>query len=581
MKTTRIALGIILLMTVLFAAFGAEGAHPIFATTIDFLDYVFFDKEGPEDVYPVEVYERRIREIADLGFRKIYLRVNALGLTLYPTKVALLYGEGYAYHWSYPKGAARLTKTVRAYDVCNETIRLGHKYGMEVWAWESLSDGGTDIIPADGVDAEAVRATRNLPLNDPFYVAHPEYYTMRDPKKTVPREQVAATNRHARAYPVGRIVATETVRRIPLRLTQENIRLYVSDDNRTYRPYEGPLTFRGGVTAEGFNTFTLDNLNIDADYVKIGHTPLPKDGYSFVMYNNGTNMQVFNTRGEPIAATWRYNNSDKSGTEGALAMKASGDCALDYGSSREVGFLRGLEDGNLGQWYVLGIHEFAVPETMAHQTARFAELAAYPFDGFYINFGTHSREEPQDQLGYNDAIRQIYLQKYGVDIWKEEADPKKILLIRANAIADFFVACKKCIGRRPLYVNGLPPVPLGERAAFDEYNSCIKVNMLPSLYRRYLAEDRSVDGIMMCGGNFADHFTPEITGGRDIRLGLCREGAHMRVNSQKGTYDIDADLHACHEDARLSEVELYEALEFTANPAFQKVLIDITGGRQK
>ena len=580
MKTTRIALGIVLLITVLSAAFGAEGAHPIFATTIDFLDYVFYDKEGPEDIYPVEIYERRIREIANLGFRKIYLRVNALGLTLYPTKVTLLYGEGYRYHWGWPKEAARLSKTIRTYDVCKETIRLGHKYGMEVWAWDSLSDGGTDIIVAGENDAEAVRATHNLPLNDPFYVAHPEYYTMRDPKKTVPREKVEATNRHARAYPVGRIVATEKVGRIPLRLNQENIRLYVSDDNRTYRPYDGPLTFRAGLTANGHNTFTLDNLNIDATYVKIGHAPLDDKGtYSFVMYNTGSNMQVFNTRGEPIVATWRFNNSGKTGTEGGLAMKASGDCAMDYGS-REVGFMRGVED-SLENWYVLGIHEFAVPETMAHQTARFAELAAYPFDGFYLNFGTHSREEPQDQLGYNDAIRQIYLKKYGVDIWKEEADPKKILLIRADAIAKFFVACKKCIGQRPLYVNGLPPVPLGERAVFDEYNSCIKVNMLPSLYKRYLAEDRSVDGIMMCGGNFADHFTPEITGGRDIKLGLCREGAHMRVNTQKGTYNIDTDLHACHADSRLSEVELYEALEFTANPNFQKVLIDITGGRQQ
>ena len=93
MKTTRLAIAIALMLTALSATFGEEPArHPIFATTIDFLDYVFYDKEGPEDIYPVEIYERRIREIANLGFRKIYLRVNALGLTLYPTKVTLLYG---------------------------------------------------------------------------------------------------------------------------------------------------------------------------------------------------------------------------------------------------------------------------------------------------------------------------------------------------------------------------------------------------------------------------------------------------------------------------------------------------------
>jgi hypothetical protein len=540
------------------------------------LDYVFFEKEGPTDIYPLDVYERRMQEIASYGVKKIYLRVNVLGLTLYPTTVSLLYGEGHAHHWSYPDGVKRLTKTVRTYDVCQETIRLAHKYGMEAWAWDSPFDGGIEFTPTEA-NREASLATKNLPLCDPFYIAHPEYFTMKDPKKAFWPDKVEEANRQAFAHPIGRIVCHEKVKREPMRFNKDNIRLFISDDNVAYRPYDGPMTFAATPTEEGYNGFTLSDLNIDAKYVKIGAAaPFSGNGYSMVLYSGGPNARVFNVRGEPIAATWRYNNSGKTGTEGCLAMQAFGDCAMDYPNS-ETGFMRGVE-ATLGQWVMVGMYEYAVPETLAHQTARFAELAAYPFDGFYLNFGTHCREEPQEQLGYNEPIRQLYLQKYGVDIWKEEADVGKLLMIRANAIADFFAACKACLGSRPLFVNGLPPAPLGQRPVFDEYNSCVKVNMLPWLYHRYIAVDKSVDGIMMHGGNFAEHFTDAITGGRLIRLGLCREGAHMRVNSQRGTYDIQKDLQACHEDSRLSEVELYEALEFTANPKFNAVLKSIALG---
>ena len=113
---------------------------PQVSATIDFLDYVFFMHKGPEDYYPLEEYEKELKQLADAGIRKIYLRVNVCGLTHYPTKVAAQYGDNGALHWTFEKQALRLVETYKHYNPCTETIRIGHKYGMEVWAWESLHD---------------------------------------------------------------------------------------------------------------------------------------------------------------------------------------------------------------------------------------------------------------------------------------------------------------------------------------------------------------------------------------------------------------------------------------------------------
>ena len=117
-----------------------EKKTPQVSATIDFLDYVFSMHKGPEDYYPLEEYEKELKQLADAGIRKIYLRVNVCGLTHYPTKVSAQYGDNDALHWTYEKEALRLVETYKHYNPCTETIRIGHKYGMEVWAWESLHD---------------------------------------------------------------------------------------------------------------------------------------------------------------------------------------------------------------------------------------------------------------------------------------------------------------------------------------------------------------------------------------------------------------------------------------------------------
>ncbi|MBR4372312.1 MAG: hypothetical protein IKS92_14775, partial [Victivallales bacterium] len=219
---------------------------PQVSATIDFLDYVFFMHKGPEDYYPLEEYEKELKQLADAGIRKIYLRVNVCGLTHYPTKVAAQYGDNGALHWTFEKQALRLVETYKHYNPCTETIHIGHKYGMEVWAWESLHD-----------DAGVCYSNANLPeryksiydklkgwaLLDPFYLDNPDALAEIDPPYKMSDIDVQAINEEARRLPIEKIVFTNPPiwKGLPLgKITQENLRIFVSADNKQYTPYDKP-----------------------------------------------------------------------------------------------------------------------------------------------------------------------------------------------------------------------------------------------------------------------------------------------------------------------------------------------------
>ena len=67
---TPIALLVLCFFAVLPPDLAAGENGPIFSTTMDFADLVFEDKEARGDIYPLELYEKRLREIAECGTKK-------------------------------------------------------------------------------------------------------------------------------------------------------------------------------------------------------------------------------------------------------------------------------------------------------------------------------------------------------------------------------------------------------------------------------------------------------------------------------------------------------------------------------
>ncbi len=581
------------------SAQAAEGKHPMFSTTLDFLDYCFYDLEGGKELFPLEVYESRLKECADAGIKKVYLRVNCLGLTLYPTKVAIMYGEDGRFHWNSEMESKRLMKTIRTYNVCEETIRLCHKYGMEAWCWESLCDGGGrgySDLPKSEKFAEFFKKHKGNPFCDPFYVAHPEYYAWRDPKLMMPKDKRDEINRKAAQGEVARIVVVDSnaTGKMP-RIKPEEVEIYVSDDNETYVRYAKPFSCKTFVNNAKCSCVEITGLAIPQRYVKLAHPEYKDDKWALAVRRAVGDCKAYDAEGNEIYTTWSnlYSSNAKKEKSGFNFGKFEA-AGWDY-TFYQTGFMRGVADDESLRYFA-GTYEFNCPQAMEHQLARFAELAAYPFDGYMMNYRTHSRNPHPEEYGYNPEVRDIYLQKYGVDIWKEAADPVRFNDIRADGIARFLAGCKKLINGRPLFITGMKPVPRGQKAPHCgklggdlKQIECRGMSLdmfahIPWLYKRYLAEDKSVDGIMMNGAYFPEVFTPEITGGRKITIGLYRERPGDRGAYDHATYDFKADAERLYDNPDIDEVELYETLNYTKGDDGKKrlaVLKALTGGRKE
>ena len=586
------------LMSLAGAVHAADGGHPIFATTVDFLDYCFYDHEGGDEIFPLEVYEKRLKACADAGIKKIYLRVNCLGLTLYPTKVSVMYGENGQFHWNSDVEAQRLIKTIRTYDVCEETIRICHKYGMEAWCWESLCDGGGrgySDLPFNEKYAELHIRHRGNPFCDPFYVAHPEYYAWRDPKLMIPKAKLDSINKKAQKGLIGSILVVDSnaTGKMP-RIKPEEVEIYVSDDNMNFARYDKPFKCRMFVDDRKCSSVEISELSIPQRYVKLAHPTYGDKNWALAVRNANGDCKVFDTKGKEIFTTW--NNIFQAGAQkerGGLNFAKFEPAGWDY-THYMTGFMRGMADDEPIRYFA-GTYEFNCPQAMEHQLARFKELAAYPFDGFMMNYRTHSRSLHPEEYGYNPEVRKIYKKKYDVDIWKKPADPIKFNAIRADGIARFLAGCKSLIGKRPLFITGLKPVPPGEKAPTcgklgDNLEQIATRGMsldmfahIPWPYKRLIAEDKSVDGVMMTSAYFPEAFTPEITGGRKITVGLYRERPSDRGAYDESKYDFKADMERLWTNPNIDEVELYEALDYTnCAPGKERlpVLKAITGGKK-
>ena len=545
----------------------------VIGTTIDFLDYAF-NYKGPEDHFALEAYENDLKQLAESGVKKIYLRVNVCGTTHYPTKVSARYGDGDAFHWYVPEKSMRLINTYKHYDPCTETIRIGHKYGMEVWAWESLfDDAGVQLGYPENGDPKWQAAWKRLngwALLDPFYLDNPDALAMRDPRLIPSPEAVEKANREAAAKPIARIVFTNTPKHRnlpPPRLkSADDVKIFVSSDNMIYTRYTGKFTFASSVTPDGRNRFEISGLEIKEPYVKFAHNGFPLEGFSLVLDQARGQCEVYNTDGKLIPSVWgwvRNNNPKPENTAIALEQTGIGwDCL-----GREIGFKAGEIEPKR---YAYGMAEFNVPKAMKHKVDRFAELAAYPFDGFMFNIRTHSPAHHPEEYGFNPEVLAKFRERYGRDYQGGNEDLEKLFTIRGEGIADFFKNCKALTGGRPIYFSG--PLP---REFKDElrFKSAYNKNFGPMewLYKRYFA-DGSIDGVIMIGNwgkyvNFSHYFTPEVTGGKPIKLGVFREMLAGRPRN----YDLDADLKMIRAEG-LDEVELYESVVLNRNPVMLEII---------
>ncbi|MGE4490111.1 MAG: hypothetical protein AB7E95_11275 [Kiritimatiellales bacterium] len=541
----------LLLLASLCCALGVLAAEkPLtVSTTIDFLDYVFYDMPKGSSVYPLEHYEKRIAEMAAGGIDRIYLRVNVCGLTLYPSKVCTRYGDRGRFHdkQQYPGQVDNLIQTLNAYDPLRETIRLGKKYNLEVWAWENLWDDAATVVTASGKVDPTTGKSIDFPLIDPFFEDFPQGYAMR---RVLPADEIAA----ARNRTIGALeIVSDQPRNFPARVTAEKLRILTSENNRAYTPYAEPFVLKTEKLPDGRWKLTVSGLKIKAPYIKLAFvSPQPKDEkYVFVFAAPGLDQcRIFDTAGARIPAEMGYCLENRKEAENsALLFNTIGNWAWDH-QNRQLGFaLGGSDDGK----YLLGFAEFAVPKTMRHKVARFEELTKYNFDGFMFNLRSHS--PAGSNYGFNPELRELYLKRYGKDILKDSFDRKKLNELRADAIDEFLSNCKKLTGGRPLYFSAISNERPTTNTATAAWNYGV-----PFHYAKWFAES-SVDGVVMINGDFRAEIQ-KAAAGKPISIGVFREMAF----GPKG-YNFESDLMAIGADHGIAEVELYETLVLNKTPA--------------
>ena len=543
------------------------GKRAVISTTIDFTDYVFDDRLGHGyPYYPLEFYEQRIRDLAESGIDRVLIRVNACGLTLYPTKVSTRYGDEERYQWDSIVHARRTAATIRRYDPLAETIRLGHKYGMQVWCWESLCDeGGYSERDFPPELAEAAKKFNSTPMLETAYMHHPEWQAMKHPRYSVTEEQAREFNRKARELPIARIMMVDSVGRKGLapHVKPEDVEIFVSSDNQNFRRYTAPFAVKVGRNADGVSIVDITNLNITEEYVKLAHPEYTDGHYTIVVNDEPCVNKVYNTKGEEIYTTWstlfmRRDTKESTGFDFNNCEPAGWD-SKNY----QAGFMRGIP--RHGNRYYRGIAEFAVPAARKFRLEKFAELAAYPFDGYMINMRTHSNVNNPDKYGFNPEVRAQVLARCGKDIWSDDSPETHEIRqqVRAEGVAEFLKGCKQLVGNRPLYISGISN---WERTRYQA-----RYGSLPWLYGRYFA-DGSVDGVMMMGADFRDKLLEVMPKDRRIAIGLFREMSAFRDPEV-----FASELERINSDPGIDEVELYESEIISYRPTHLAALKKATG----
>ena len=568
MLKTRFLLALCAALFSLYA-FAAEGRRPLVSTTIDYLDYVFYDKEGPADVYPLEVWEKRMKEMADYGIRKVYLRVNVCGVTLWPSKVSAQYQGGE--HFDSPVESARLGNTLRTYDPLAETIRIGHKYGMEVWCWDSIWDDAASYHDAEAFP-EGVAKFGNFPLLDTWHKTHPGFWSRRNPKDDPAPRDPAVVDVAKR--PVAKIVLVSEIKSpSKIRFTPEMLSLYVGEKNGKFRPYEGKYDLKIDLTPDGRQRVTVTGLKITVPYVKFWHDTLPNGGgYGFVGGSYvARDCHIYDADGRELPVTWGYQipRNPVPPETTRLVMEPLARFAWDSGNY-QFGFRAGRSpDADPAKW-LAGVPELLLPAVQDHKVDRFRELAAYPFDGFVYNIRSHSRPlaNNPDNYGFNPELRDLFLKRTGQDIYTDDYDRDKFNDMRSEGIDAFLKRCKAAAGGRPLYMTiGDPRKGSGSSSAAGWVQK-LGFRWHPDKW----FQEGSVDGITMLGDFFPEALVGKKSNGKPVKIVVFREMAYHPAG-----YDLKTDLEQLAADGRIDEVELYETLAI--KPARRAVISNFVNGK--
>lgn len=523
-------------------------AGRVLSTTIDFLDYCWSETDPDVGYFTEAQYEQVIRSLAGAGIGKVYLRVDVCGLTLYPTKVGKQYpGDGRE------PGSTNLVNTLARYDPAAKTVELCRKYGLHVWCWDTLFDDEATCLRYDPVEDQAKHKTYGeYPLKDPFLIENPHLQWALDPR--VKARQAAEPSRRAGHGPITAIKITSDGKCARNRVKQEQFDLHVSADNRSFRRYDKPFTFK--VVRDYPAVLLLEGLDIAEQYVKLAwRKPWPRGGgYSICGAPTGVAQMFHGGAWHEARAVWLDGSGNPE--RGGGDLRRTGRFAWDWGNRSLViaKYLPAMPDH-------YGMIELAYPEAKAHKLAKLKELAAYGFDGFAYSMRSHTRGMDPKVYGYNDVIRDEYRRRYGKDIWKEDFDRAKWLDLRAQAVNEYLAMASKAGAPRPLYMDW--PATGTESPYSKRYGD------LPFQVDKWV-QVKAVAGVRVMSCPEDRPVKLDVPGADSVKL------VRFVDNWTVPPPDVfRSNLRRWLANERLNEVELYETVLYTKRPAYLAIIREV------
>lgn len=310
-------------------------------------------------------------------------------------------------------------------------VREAHAAGLPFYAVMKPHDTAFAATVPEG--SEAAREFEKIPrfggpqvVSNHFTAAHPEFRVERM-RSRIPD--------HLFSHRIAAIRLTADPR---LRggLDPARLRLWISRDNGTYRPYEGPLE----VSRDG-KEILLQGLSLEERFFALTVSGDASYGFGNRL---GDLITVLDAGGNALPLT--YACQDRS----AINHKDDGDWR-DYGFAMDmpgngVGAVEDYFwlDGNgplacgVGEVrYLPGALCAAYSEVTAWWMAQVERYIEAGVDGIDFRIGSHNRTFDWASFGFNQPIVDAFQARYGVDITREPFDRQAWRELRGGFYTDF------------------------------------------------------------------------------------------------------------------------------------------------
>lgn len=425
--------------------------------------------------------------LAELGYKRVYLVVSLQGMPMYSNPwLSMMKPNTQANNHA-------LESLVNVGDPVFEHIYEAHRVNMEAFAVVKPYEGGGGFTVPHG--RTATFEGRSLPCIGGERIGFETFLQdrneLRVKRKPIDRYEELVSQ------VITRIRLTFVLDRVEQRIDEQNdetfpqidehhvsaddFQIWISQDNGFYKPYEGELTVvehtanenvydANGYPIEGgkkrCKIIDLQSLYLDPDarYFAITMKNVENKGVMIPF----SMIKAYGELGEvPLTVSPYVRTSAESEERTKQITESSGGYWFDatypqradqhpeamerfarHGFEFEwygAGFwgkgwmrspLYGIARGKMT--YLKGTHCEAYDEVRAYWLDQIQRLIAMGIDGIDLRLQNHSSMvSDYVNYGYNEPIVEAYMNKYGVNILEDEADPIKLMKIRGEFYLQF------------------------------------------------------------------------------------------------------------------------------------------------